>query len=118
MLAQEQTWFGLEPWKSYGIQLMPLTVASEQRDDPAWITEMLPDFKQSCVKDSTCAKQGWSVMVYSCMAVIGQWREAWEGVNSLNLTVYEEAGGNGHSKVNTLWYIATRPDLDDDRRKK
>ena len=28
MLAQEQTWFGNEPWKSYGIQLMPLTVVS------------------------------------------------------------------------------------------
>jgi endo-1,3(4)-beta-glucanase len=117
MLAQEQTWFGLEPWKSYGIQLMPLTVASEQRDDPAWINEMLPDFQNSCTKDLTCAKQGWSVMVYSCMAVNGQWREAWAGVNSLNGTIYEEAGGNGHSKVNTLWYVATRPDVDNDRRK-
>jgi endoglucanase Acf2 len=29
MLAQEQTWFGNEPWKSYGIQLMPLTVAGK-----------------------------------------------------------------------------------------
>lgn len=111
MLAQEQTWFGLEAWKSYGIQLMPLTVASEQRDDPAWIVEMLPDFQQSCEKDVACEKQGWSILVYSCMAVIGQWEEAWNGVNSLESTVYQEAGGNGHSKVNTLWYIATRPDV-------
>lgn len=111
MLAQEQTWFGLEPWKSYGIQLMPLTVASEQRDDPAWIKEMLPVFKESCEKDITCPIQGWSVLVYSCMAVVGQWREAWAGINSLHSSIYEEAGGNGHSKVNSLWYIATRPEV-------
>ena len=48
MLAQEQTWFGNEPWKSYGIQLMPLTVAAEQRDSPSWVREMLPIFNQSC----------------------------------------------------------------------
>ena len=51
MLAQEQTWFGSEPWKSYGIQLMPLTVAAEQRDSPGWVREMLPIFNESCASN-------------------------------------------------------------------
>lgn len=46
-----QTWFGNQPWKSYGIQMVPLTPASELRDDPAWIEEMLPLFEESCMKD-------------------------------------------------------------------
>jgi endoglucanase Acf2 len=41
MLAQEQTWFGNEEWKSYGIQLLPVTVASESRDDKGWVKEMV-----------------------------------------------------------------------------
>jgi endoglucanase Acf2 len=41
LLAQEQTWFGNEEWKSYGIQLLPVTVASEARDDVGWVKEMV-----------------------------------------------------------------------------
>ena len=40
-MAQEQTWFGNEEWKSYGIQLLPITVASEERDDVGWVEEMV-----------------------------------------------------------------------------
>ena len=43
LLAQEQTWFGNEEWKSYGIQLIPVTVASEARDDVGWVQEMVRD---------------------------------------------------------------------------
>ena len=25
-------------------------------------------------------------------------------------SVFEEAGGNGHTRTNSLWYIATRPE--------
>jgi hypothetical protein len=28
-------------------------------------------------------------------------------------SVFESAGGNGHSRSNTLWYLATRPQIDD-----
>jgi hypothetical protein len=53
MLAQEQTWFGSEPWKSSGIQLMPITPASEQRDSGTWLNEMLPVFGASCLGDKS-----------------------------------------------------------------
>lgn len=138
MLAQEQTWFGNEVWKSYGIQvrplkpskpsdvvkrgllmrclcclmlkLLPLTPASELRDDGPWVSEMLPVFAQSCLKDHNCLTQGWTILIYTALATIGQWQEAWEGVNELDPSVYDTAGGNGHSRTNTLWYIATRPE--------
>jgi hypothetical protein len=46
------------------------------------------------------------------MATIGLWEGAREGTLKLNDSVFEAAGGNGHSRSNTLWYIATRPDPD------
>ena len=52
ILPPLQTWFGKQPWKSYGIQMVPLTPASELRDDPAWIEEMLPLFAESCLNDT------------------------------------------------------------------
>ena len=117
LLAQQQTWFGNEPYKSYGIQVLPLTAVGELRDTPEWIAEMLPLFLDSCDKDDnstnmgdySCTKMGWRILVLACQATIGDWETAWAGVNAQNNTVYASAGGNGHSKSNTLWYIATRP---------
>ena len=111
MLAQEQTWFGNEPYKSYGIQLMPLTPVSEQRDSPAWIQEMLPLFNASCALSAACEDDGWSVLVLASQATAGDWRGAWRGAARLDDSVFDAAGGNGHSRTNTLWYIATRPEL-------
>jgi hypothetical protein len=51
ILAQEQTWFGNEVWKAYGIQLLPLTEIAELRDDAKWIKQMLPKFQASCLND-------------------------------------------------------------------
>jgi ABC-type proline/glycine betaine transport system permease subunit len=61
-----------------------------------------------------CIEQGWSIIAYTSQAILGQWKEAWEGVQALDPSVYDSAGGNGHSLTNTLWYIATRPDPTDD----
>lgn len=109
LLAQEQTWFGNEPYKSYGIQLMPVTGATELRDSPGWVEEMLPYFNSSCVENPGCAKDGWSILVFVCEATIGRWESAWKHVEELPDEVYFTAGGNGHSKANTLYHIATRP---------
>ena len=57
-----------------------------------------------------CGPQGWSVLVYAAQAEIGYWKEAWRNLNKLKSSVYLEAGGNGHSRSNSLWYISTRPD--------
>lgn len=113
MLAQEQTWFGNEVWKSFGIQLMPITVATELRDDPLWLTEMLPQLMESCGPDPICVKEGWSVVVFASLSAIGHWKVAWRGVNALPDEIFNSAGANGHSRSNSLWYIATRPSVGD-----
>lgn len=91
-------------------QLLPFTVASENRDTVSWVREMLPAFNETCFNDASCMTEGWSILIYCCQATIGDWRSAWSNVERLPDSVYESAGGNGHSKSNTLWWIATRPD--------
>jgi hypothetical protein len=154
MLAQQQTWFGAAAFYSYGIQLLPITPVSELRDQAPWVQEMLPLFNASCASDPckcaymptacfqnylirclllrflACAEEGWSILVYTSMATIGEslrlrsvhltlklisffrvgnWEDAWNGVMQLPPAVFDTAGGNGHSLSNTLWYIGTRP---------
>jgi endo-1,3(4)-beta-glucanase len=114
-LAQEQTWFGPEEWKSYGIQLLPFTPAAAKRDDPLWVAEMLPPFNASCAATPVCAEQGWSVLVLLSLATVGKWQEARQGILALPDAAFEGAGGNGHSRTNSLWWIATRPALTPDQ---
>ena len=49
--------------------------------------------------------------MYTCLSYSGQhWKESWEGLDTLEETAFLDAGGNGHSLTNSLWYVATRPD--------
>merc|ERR1711865_305209 len=101
------TWFGNAPYLIYGIQLLPLTPISEARDNMNWAEEIYEPLAASC--NALCISEGWSVQVYAILATIGRFQEAVENTLNLPSSVYEHAGGNGHSKSNTLWYIATRP---------
>ena len=56
-----------------------------------------------------CKDSGWQVLIYATQAAIGDWRAAWKGVSKLPEAAFLDAGGNGHSLSNSLWYIATRP---------
>ena len=112
LLAQEQTWFGNEPWKSYGIQLLPISPAAEQRDSVKWLAEMYPIFNKSCSEASTCQTEGFSVLLSTTLAAIGRVDEAHSMIMSLDLDVFDRAGGNGHSLSNCLWWIMTRPKIE------
>merc|ERR1712157_673633 len=59
--------------------------------------------------DGRCISEGWSVQVNAILATTGRIQEAVEGILNVPMTAYEHAGGNGHSKSNSLWYISTRP---------
>jgi hypothetical protein len=48
--------------------------------------------------------------VFAGQAEIGDWRTAWKNMQAVNESVFYEAGGNGHSRTNSLWYVSTRPD--------
>ena len=71
----------------------------------------LPEFERVCSADPVCTREGWSVTVLTLHATLGNIQKAWSGVNDLPEDVFSSAGGNGHSRSNTLWYIATRPAL-------
>lgn len=72
---------------------------------------MYPPFAESCEASKICGEQGWSVLQYAMPAVVDHRELALQKANALPSTVFESAGGNRHSKTNTLWYIATRPDV-------
>eukprot|EP00934_Nitzschia_sp_Nitz4_P007562 Nitzschia sp. Nitz4//scaffold27_size158506//54819//58530//NITZ4_002596-RA/size158506-snap-gene-0.215-mRNA-1//-1//CDS//3329545476//7552//frame0 len=101
------TWFGTLPYFMYGIQMIPLTAIAEERDDPEWIEQMFEHYSESC--DEACVTEGWSVQLMAGLATLGQQGQAAEYAKGLTNAVFDTAGGNGHSKSNTLWYIATRP---------
>jgi len=111
-MAQFQTWFGNAPYLPYGIQLLPITPASEFRDQPDWVREMYRPFADACNDDSNCEDGGWSMLKLAMMASAGHRVEAAARLKNLTSDVFETAGGNGHSRSNTLWYIATRPDVE------
>ena len=70
---------------------------------------MLPEFNQSCVIDTNCMMQGWSILVHASEATLCNWQSAKDSILALPPSVYETAGGNGQSLSNSLWWIATRP---------
>lgn len=50
-------------------------------------------------------------MQFAMLAVVGHRDVALEKAKGLPPSVFESSGGNGHSLTNTLWYIATRPQV-------
>lgn len=112
-MAQYQTWFGGKPYLAVGIQLLPITPVSEHRDGVVWLGEMYPSFANTCAANKDCEENGWSLLQLASLATIGYSDEAFKGAQALSPSVFASAGGNGHSLTNTLWYIATRPIVDD-----
>jgi endo-1,3(4)-beta-glucanase len=111
-MAQFQTWFGSDAFLAYGIQLMPLTVASEKRDELDWVREMLPSFEDSCAASQVCDDQAWSVLKDALRATAGDKKGALESTLKISDEAFVSAGGNGHSLSNSIWYISTRPDVE------
>lgn len=108
-MTQFGTWFGTSPYLPYGIQLLPLTPISELRDELDWVNEMYYPFSKACSEDHQCSESGWAVLQLATLATVGYAHEAAARMKELPDEGYSNAGGNGHSKSNTLWYIATRP---------
>ena len=112
-MAQYQTWFGGKPYLAVGIQLLPITPIAEQRDGVVWLGEMYPSFAKTCAANKDCEEQGWSLLQLASLATIGYPEQAAKEAEALSPSVFDSAGGNGHSLTNTLWYIATRAVVDE-----
>jgi len=108
-MAQFQTWFGSAPYLAYGIQMLPLTPISAYRDDTRWLAELYKPYAESCEADRGCEEGGWSVLQLGILAAVGHMDLAKERCLALSADIFTSAGGNGHSRSNTLWYISTRP---------
>lgn len=108
-MAQFGTWFGAAPYLPYGIQLLPLTPIAEERDDIEWVNEMYYPFSRACANYHQCTESGWAILQLAILATVGYAEHAADRVKELLPESYENAGGNGQSKSNTIWYIATRP---------
>ena len=103
------TWFGTAPYLPYGIQLLPITAISQQRDNPDWTRGMYAPFANSCNADPACKANGWSVLELCVLAEVGHAQDAFTRALNVPPAAFLGSGGNGHSLTNTLWYISTRP---------
>jgi endo-1,3(4)-beta-glucanase len=92
------TFFGTEPFKVYGIQMLPFTPVSEALISPAWITDAWPTMLAKTVG----APQEWSGLLTMAHATIAR-EAAWTEASGLT------AWDDGNSRTNTLWWVATRP---------
>eukprot|EP00934_Nitzschia_sp_Nitz4_P006048 Nitzschia sp. Nitz4//scaffold26_size159584//134560//137421//NITZ4_002516-RA/size159584-processed-gene-0.87-mRNA-1//-1//CDS//3329545157//6038//frame0 len=107
-----QTWFSGGDMASMGIQLLPFTPASEARDDPDWAAQVYPPYHASCRGNfAFCVKNGWSVMLSGLKATVGYREQALKDALEIPDSVFASEGGCGHSRSNTIWYIATRPEV-------
>jgi len=111
-MAQFGTWFGAQPYLPIGIQLLPLTPISEERDDMQWMNSIYGPLSKYCSSDPGCYDSGWAIVQLASLATVGYAAEAAEKVEKIDGKVFLDAGGNGHSRSNTIWYVATRPSVE------
>ena len=103
-----QTWFGVQPYYVHGIQMLPITPASEALLDAKWLEGgELDVYRASC--DDACEQQGWSVPLLLATAVVDA-AAAWPKVQALPASVFNNrnAGGNGNSRTASYYWVATR----------
>ncbi|VEU41435.1 unnamed protein product [Pseudo-nitzschia multistriata] len=111
-MAQFGTWFGAKDYLPIGIQLLPLTPISEYRDDIDWMNAIYQLFTYSCATDFDCTESGWSILQLATLATIGYAAEAVMKVKELPDESFENAGGNGQSRSNTVWFLSTRAEIE------
>ena len=98
---------------SFGIQLIPLTAVSERRDDPEWVSTLYPFYAKACAtankaNEGFCEKNGWGIVQAGLLAETGEIDAALEMAAKIPDKVFISQGGDGNSRSNTIWFIATR----------
>jgi len=99
--ATFDTWFGPEPIKVYGIQLLPVTPISEAVIAPAWVAAAWPEM-QAAIPIAPVEYAGFVSFLTMAHATVDRdagWAEA------TALTTWD----NGNTNPNTLWWVGTRP---------
>ncbi len=94
--AEFATFFSGGAAQVIGIQLLPMTIASEELIDGAWVTDAWPAMQAAGGGDS------WGGLMTMAHAIVDK-AGAWTALNAMTGV---EAG---NSKTNTLYWAATRP---------
>lgn len=63
---------------------------------------MYSPFSDSCASNFQCTDSGWVILQLAVLATVGYADEAAKRVGQLPDDAFENAGGNGHSRTNTL----------------
>ena len=94
--AEFATFFSGGDAQIIGIQLLPMTIASEELIDAAWVTDAWPAMQAAGGGDS------WGGLMTMAYATVNK-ADAWTKLSAM--------GGveGGNSKTNTLYWAATRP---------
>ena len=111
-LAQYQTWFGPAAYLVHGIQVLPVTDVTEfVLDRTLTASGELEVFSSSCAATPECKSDGWAAFAAMERALVDP-LAAWREVCALGDSVFSSASpaGNGNSRLNALYWIATRPD--------
>jgi endo-1,3(4)-beta-glucanase len=93
--AAFSTFFANSTSATYGIQLLPMTMASEELIDQAWIQDAWPIFQGLPVND------GWGGLMHMTHAIIDK-QTAWTELTTAGVEA-------GNSRTNMLYWGATRP---------
>eukprot|EP00928_Gymnodinium_smaydae_P024376 TRINITY_DN19738_c0_g3_i1.p1 TRINITY_DN19738_c0_g3~~TRINITY_DN19738_c0_g3_i1.p1 ORF type:complete len:967 (-),score=86.42 TRINITY_DN19738_c0_g3_i1:174-3005(-) len=109
-LAQYGTWFGGEPYMIQGIQMLPFIPPSELYLQSAWVKRSIEAGAQSCALKSGCVSDGWSSL-FTCLRAVVDPYEAWQEALKLPKAAFNGPAGNGISRTSVLFWIATRPQL-------
>lgn len=108
-LAQYQTWFGPAAYMVHAIQIIPVTPVTESLLPPDFVAQELPVLAQSCDASPRCEEEGWKPFATMAKAIVDPAR-AWEEARALPSHTFssDSPAGNGNSRLNTLYWIATR----------
>jgi hypothetical protein len=97
-------------WECFGIQQLPYTPMMELSIGAKWMQAAYPTFEDACTIDVNCAAQGWQTNVVMGLATFDR-DAAWE---QLGKVLKDEdfantsPGGNGNSRTNSFYWVATR----------
>lgn len=104
-----QTWFGASPIYAHGIQILPVTPATEDLlKPPAFIADDLA-FLDAALQDDAAVDAAWSSLIVCERAVLDPER-AWDEMMALQTVE------GGASKASLLYWIATRPEPDEETK--
>jgi hypothetical protein len=100
--------------RARALQIIPVLPVSEALLPAAFVAEEYPVLQKSCESTERCIIDGWAPFATAARAIVdaaGAWREALDAPDGSFSR--DSPAGNGNSRLNLLYWVATRPELAD-----